>query len=223
MENSRIKWIGFDLDGTLVNTAGDIAHAVNNMLKRLELNSVTVGQVETWIGNGIEKTTERALTQVKAQYIDVKLATAYVIEEYNRCVTNQSRLYPNVVATLEKLKILGLKLALVTNKDKQHTLAITRHLNIYHYFDSIVCSNDDTGHKKPHPEPLLAALRTMDVTIDEGCYVGDSINDVKTARNAGCKVITVDYGYNHGVPIALAEPDRIIGDLAELQSIFRAG
>lgn len=223
MENNRITWIGFDLDGTLVNTATDITQAVNNMLKRLELDSVTVDQVETWIGNGIEKTTERALAQVKAQYIDVKLATTYVVEEYNQCVKNQPQLYPNVVATLEKLKNLGIKLALVTNKDKQHTLAITRHLNIYHYFDSVVCSEDDTGYKKPHPEPLLTALRTMGVTIDEGCYVGDSINDVKTARSAGCKVITVDYGYNHGVSIALAEPDRIIGDLAELQSMFSAG
>lgn len=214
-----LKWIGFDLDGTLVHTAIDIHSALNTMLAFYKQTAVKLSDVETWIGNGIDKVTERALLKVNAHSVDLNDAINHVNIIYNQCVANQSTLYSNALDTLSILKDHGLKLLLVTNKNEQHTHSLINTLNIAHFFDTVVCG-DSLPQRKPDPAMLLSAINKLDLKIDEGIYIGDSINDIATARNSGCPVICVDYGYNHGNQIAESRPDKVISDLKQVIEVI---
>ena len=216
-----LTWVGFDLDGTLVNTAADICAAINTTLEHYQVGQVTVDDVQTWIGNGIDKATERALAKVGATHIDVSAAAAKVSAAYNQCVTDSSTLYVDAKATLQALQRQGLKLLLVTNKNESHTHALVNALGVADYFDAIVCG-DTLPQRKPDPAMLFSALNNLSLDISEGVYVGDSKNDVATARNAGCPVICVNYGYNHGLDIADANPDKIITRLGEVETLLAA-
>ncbi|MEJ6476796.1 phosphoglycolate phosphatase [Pseudoalteromonas piscicida] len=213
-------WVGFDLDGTLVSTAEDIAYALNATLQHYNLATIEVGLVKTWIGNGTAKLTERALDFHQNKTVDRSEATRLLECIYDDSVTRSSCLFPNAKTTLEALQKQGIKLALVTNKNTSHTHKLLAHLEIEACFDTIVCA-DSLARKKPDPLPLFTAVKTLGCEIQDGFYVGDSINDVTTARNAGCKVIAVDYGYNHGDPISQSKPDAIISDLNDVLNLCR--
>lgn len=212
-------WVGFDLDGTLVSTAEDIAYALNTTLNHYYLPDIELALVKTWIGNGTTKLTERALDFHNNTNIDRAEATRLLETIYDDCVTRSSSLFSNAKTTLQSLRQQKIKLALVTNKNTSHTYKLLEHLEIKTMFDTIVCA-DTLKKKKPDPLPLYTSVNIMNCKVQDGFYVGDSINDVATARNAGCKVVTVDYGYNHGNPISRSEPDAIISDLSEVLALF---
>ncbi len=210
------NWL-FDLDGTLVHTAPDIARALNRLLATQGLAAVDVAQVTHWVGTGARELIRTALAAQGriANHDELQaLLAAYAADcEANPVV--DARLYDGADEVLRTLVARGDRLAIVTNKLSAVAQAVLLHFRLDDCFETLVGA-DDVPIGKPDPAPLLEACRRLGVVPADCVMVGDSRNDVHAARAAGVPVIAVDYGYNHGEPIANAQPDRLVASLTAL-------
>lgn len=207
-----------DLDGTLINTAPDLADCVNIMLERMGRDPWPLDKVSGWIGNGVSRLVKRALTDSmdgEPDSDDYEKGYALFLEAYGENVSAKSRPYDGVVAGLEKLKDMGFRLACVTNKAESFTLPLLADLELDEYFELVV-SGDSLPRKKPDPLPLTHACEYFGITPDQGILVGDSANDVKAAIAAGMPVICVNYGYNQGVDLTTLQTQGVIDSLEKL-------
>lgn len=201
-----------DLDGTLVDSLPDIACATNAMRAELGLPALSVSQIASYVGKGVDVLVHRALTETMDD-----LASTDAFERgkqsfnrhYSQVNGNESRVYPGVQQALEELRRKGFPLACVTNKPRSFTLQLLERTNLKAAFAAIV-SGDDTQQKKPHGEPMLHACRLLGVAASDATVIGDSENDVLSARAAGCHVIVVETGYNEGKPVADMNADAIV-------------
>lgn len=214
--------IMFDLDGTLVETAPEIADAVNDTLRRFDLPEVTQQQVNDWIGHGTRELLIQALAfsgnNMAATVRHSKSLTLIAGEfdrYYKRRCGSRSRLYPQVRETLVALRERGVKLAVVTNKESRYTATVLDAHQLTPLFDQIV-SGDTLPTKKPDPAGIHSCLTAFGVPRARALFVGDSSIDVATARNAGLAVWALPYGYNMGQPIQACTPDRVIADCSAL-------
>ena len=215
----------FDLDGTLVETAPEIADAVNDTLGHFGWPPVSQSQVNGWIGHGTRELLILALAHLNgesaAQVRDsARLQQALPVFDHHyqaRCGT-RSRLYPHVLATLTHLREHGLRLAVVTNKEGRYTDTVLAAHRLRDHFDTII-SGDTYPTKKPNPSAVLDVLAQWQIPPAQALFVGDSSIDAATARNAGMPVWLLPYGYNMGEPVAACRPDRVVKDFAELQEI----
>jgi len=212
----------FDLDGTLIETAPEIADAVNDTLQQFELPPVTQQQINDWIGHGTRELLIQALAYT-GQTTDeaVRQADNFSLIEHEfgkhyeaRCGT-RSHLYPQVRETLHALRAAGVKLAVVTNKEGRYTQVVLDAHQLTPLFDRVVCG-DTLPVKKPNPAAIADALQRFGVARERALFVGDSSIDVATARNAGIAVWALPYGYNMGQPIESCNPDRVIPDFSAL-------
>ena len=222
MALKKPEMVLIDVDGTLVDSVPDLAYCVDEMMKALDLPVRGEERVREWVGNGVERLVERALTDDLDGHPDEALkAKAYPIflDLYaeNTCV--RSCLYPGVREGLDYLKAAGYKLGCVTNKAEAFTLPLLKQLGLYDEF-AIVISGDTLAKKKPDPLPLLHAAEFFDVSPQQSMMLGDSVSDVKAARAAGFQITCLTYGYNHGDNIADANPDGLIDSMAELESLL---
>ena len=218
-----VKMVMIDLDGTLINTAPDLASSVNAMLEKMGRPGHPLGLVTTWIGNGVSRLVKRALTgDMDAEPDETLFNEALEIfqEEYGKCVSNESRPYPGVVDGLKALQGAGFSLVCITNKAARFTLPLLRDLQLDTYFE-LVLSGDSLPKHKPDPLPLLHACAHFAISPDHGVLVGDSINDTKAARAAGMPVICVPYGYNRGQDVSEFQPDAVVQSLTELTECFK--
>ena len=207
-----------DLDGTLINTAPDLADCVNIMLQRMGRDTWPLDKVSGWIGNGGSRLVKRALTDSmdgEPDSVDYEKGYALFLEAYGENVSAKSRPYVGVVAGLEKLKDMGFRLACVTNKAAAFTLPLLADLELDGYFELVV-SGDSLPRKKPDPLPLTHACDFFGITPDQGILIGDSANDVKAAIAAGMPVICVNYGYNQGVDLTTLQTQGVIDSLDKL-------
>jgi len=212
------KMVLIDLDGTLVDSAPDLAFCVDETLKRLGLPPQGVERVRDWVGNGVEKLMRRALTGDLNGEPDAALlqrAMPVFLDLYDHNIAARSRLFPGVLEGMAGLKAQGIQLGCVTNKIARFTEPLLRRLGVRDEF-GVVVSGDTLAQKKPHPAPLLYAARFFNVAPQESLMVGDSVHDVEAARAAGFQVACVSYGYNHGEDIRAAHPDAVIDSLVEL-------
>ncbi|CAN5303652.1 phosphoglycolate phosphatase [soil metagenome] len=214
--------IMFDLDGTLVETAPEIADAVNDTLRRFDLPEVTQQQVNDWIGHGTRELLVQALAfsgnNMAATVRHSKSLTLIAGEfdrHYQRRCGSRSRLYPQVRETLIALRERGVKLAVVTNKESRYTDTVLGVHQLTPLFDQIV-SGDTLSTKKPDPAGIQSCLTAFGVPCERALFVGDSSIDVATARHAGVAVWALPYGYNMGQPIEACAPDRVIADCSAL-------
>ena len=211
-----------DLDGTLVDTAPDLAFCVDRVMESFQRPPVGVGRVRTWIGNGVEALLERALTdrlEGEADSATLRIACQRFEALYAEHVSVLSRTYPGVTQGLDYLRSNGVALGCVTNKPERHTRSLLARQQLLEVF-SVVVGGDSLPQRKPDPLPLQHALAVLDVTPDRAVFIGDSVNDVRAARAAAVTVICVSYGYNHGRGIHEAGPDHIIDSLADLARLF---
>lgn len=214
--------IFFDLDGTLVETAPEIADAVNDTLAQNAIAPVELEQVRTWIGHGTQFLLQQALSHAWAIPMpDVlthpdwaDLSESFKVHYKLRCGT-RSHLYPCVMATLQALRAQGKKLVVVTNKETAFTEVVLDVHGLTTYFDRIY-AGDTLPTKKPNPAALLACLQSWNIPAERALFVGDSSIDAQTAKAAGIAVWLLPYGYNMGEPLASAQPDRIIEDFSAL-------
>lgn len=219
---SAIDLAMFDLDGTLVATAGEIGDAVNDTLVRFELPAVSQVQVERWIGHGTRELLIQALASAGKTGVDVvrassalPLIAAEFDRHYQRRCGTRSQLYPQVRETLTALRERGVKLAVVTNKESRYTATVMDAHRLAPLFDRVV-SGDTLPTKKPDPAGIHSCLAQFQVPPERALFVGDSSIDVATARHAGVRVWALPYGYNMGEPITACEPDRVIPDISTL-------
>jgi len=207
-----------DLDGTLINTAPDLADSVNIMLGRMGRDAWPLDKVSGWIGNGVSRLVKRALTDSmdgEPDSDDYEKGYALFLEAYGENVSAKSRPYDGVVAGLGKLKSAGFRLACVTNKAESFTLPLLADLKLDSYFE-LVLSGDSLPRKKPDPLPLTHACEHFGITPQQGILIGDSANDVKAAMAAGMPVICVNYGYNQGVDLTTLQTQGVIDSLDNL-------
>lgn len=212
----------FDLDGTLVETAPEIADAVNDTLRRFDLPEVTQQQVSDWIGHGTRELLIQALAfsggvdgaTVRASDTLPMIAAEFDLNYQRRCGT-RSRLYPQVRETLIALRERGVKLAVVTNKEGRYTATVLAAHQLAPMLDRVI-SGDTLPTKKPDPAGIESCIKAFGVPPHRVLFVGDSSIDVATARNAGIDVWALPYGYNRGQPIEASAPDRVIADCSEL-------
>jgi phosphoglycolate phosphatase len=212
-----VKMVMIDLDGTLIDSAPDLAASANRMLQALGMPTYEQAQVAQWIGNGVSRLVKRALTGEMNAEPDAGLyerGYAVFLEAYAELVSDQSRPYPGVVGGLEKLQAAGFQLACITNKAEAFTLPLLKDLGLDKYFKLII-SGDTLAKKKPDPLPLLHACEHFGITPDHGVLIGDSVNDTQAARNAGMPVILVPYGYNRGQDVRELEPEAVIPSLEQ--------
>jgi len=208
-----IRAVLFDLDGTLADTAGEIALALDQAFAGLRLPALPEAEVRELIGRGIASLVERALQRLGVD-ADVAMAIARFEAAYERTVGTAAALYPGVGAGLERLAAAGLPLGIVTNKSRAFTVRLLDSLAIGHRFAVVVCG-DDGWPKKPAADMLLGACAGLGTAPAATLLLGDSANDVLAARAAGCPVWCVPYGYNEGRPVESLAADRIVADVAE--------
>jgi len=206
-----------DLDGTLLDTAPDLAAAVNAMLAELGRTELPAQTVAAYVGKGADVLVHRALSGALDGRIDdaqFSRAKDAFYRHYRRVNGDAAQVYPGITVALDAMRARGLKLACVTNKPREFTLALLERASLTPFFDAVV-SGDDATHKKPHAAPLLEACRLMAVDIADAVMIGDSENDLLAARAAGCPAILVEGGYNEGRPVAELAADAIVPSLAE--------
>lgn len=214
----------FDLDGTLVDSAPDLAVAVDAALAELGRSPAGEGRVREWIGDGAQLLVKRALTgsldgEPPAELFE-RVYPCF-LAHYRRHLSDRSRLYPGVAAALADLRRQGLALGVVSNKPQRFIGPLLAALGIERDF-AVVVGGDTLAQRKPHPAPLLFAARQLGVAPAQTLMAGDSRNDVQAARQACMRVVCVPYGYNHGEDIRLAAPDAVVEDLRELAALLRS-
>jgi len=215
----------FDLDGTLVDSARDLACAADDTLAALGQAPIGEPAVRRFVGDGVERLVHRCLTgrlDGEAEPALAARALALFGERYAHHNARHSALYEGARQGLDALRARGTALGCVTNKPARFTEPLLVHMGIRGHFE-VVVSGDTTGHRKPHPEPLLHAARALGADPARCLLVGDSDNDVRAARSAGMPVVCVSYGYNQGRDVAASAPDAVIASLAELDALLAAG
>jgi phosphoglycolate phosphatase len=205
--------VTFDLDGTLLDTIADLAEACRLMLDEVGAPPRSQAEVHSFVGKGMAVLVERCLTHDQPPSAE-RLYEA--IESFKRHYSTVNgkfcQIYEGVLEGLDAWKASGLKMGVVTNKPAVFTEALIEHMGLSGYFD-IVVSGDTTAHKKPHPEPILHACRLLSVPPGRNLHIGDSENDILSARAAGSPTFCVPYGYNEGKPVDSADCDALVSDL----------
>ncbi len=220
------KAILFDLDGTLVDSAPDLALAVNHMLGSLERETFSADTIRSWVGNGAQTLVKRSLSgsSVINEEIDPELfakALDIFLDFYAKNLCVDTVAYPNVPATLSGLKAQGYRLALVTNKPFGFIQPLLEGLALADHFE-LCLGGDSLPARKPDPLPLLHACERLGVDASECVMIGDSKNDILAADAANMQSIGVSYGYNYGEEITLYRPDRVVHDFAEIMALMEA-
>lgn len=221
-----IRGILFDLDGTLLDTAADIARALNRSLAECGLEPLPVAQVARMIGRGSPMLIERALAfgghslpdADKAALLDRFFHFYGELEENDE---SDAEPYPGAVEALRTLHEARLKLAVVTNKQWRFADGLLKRLDLRRYVE-VVVGGDTCERRKPDPQPLLHACTTLKLSAAEVLMVGDSINDVTAARAAHIPVICVPYGYNEGQDPRTLDCDALVDTLALLPGLLWA-
>ena len=219
---SHFKLIGFDLDGTLVDSLPDLALSVNQAFAEIGLPQAPEELVLTWIGNGADVLISRAIAWSGATLDDeqVKQLKRRFGFYYGENICNKSRLFPHVKETLEKLKAQGYIVAVVTNKPTKHVQPVLAAFGIDHLFSELL-GGQSLPAIKPHPAPLYYLCGKFGIYPKQLLFVGDSKNDILAAHNAGCAVIGLTYGYNYNIPIRESNPDWVFDDFADILTVIK--
>lgn len=215
------EFVGFDLDGTLVDSAPDLAWCIDRTMPRFGVPPRGEALVRDWVGDGVQRLVERALTGEPDARADPELlreACAVFLELYSEHGRDRSRVYPGVRGGLAAMRNHGATLACITNKPRKPAVDLLAHLGLLDAF-ALVLGGDSLPRRKPDPLPLRHAGSVLGAAVERSVFVGDSAGDVAAARAAGMRVACVRYGYNHGRDISEAAPDAIVDSLEELAGL----
>ena len=213
--------IVWDLDGTLVDSAPDLASALNIVLDKRGFFSHSIDVVRTMIGNGVPKLVERGFNAVGMRLDAAQLEelVEMFMQEYVACATEQTRPYPMVAEVLDQIRDMNIPMGVCTNKPEAISRQILDGLGLSGYFSSVIGGDTTTG-RKPDPLPLLTCLKELVSTPQLSLMIGDSAVDVNAARAAGVGVCVVPWGYRP-VPAEDLGADFVLSDLARLPGMIR--
>jgi len=204
-----------DLDGTMVDTVGDFVVALSAVLAEFGLPGVDRAFVALTVGKGSEHLIRSTLAHAGADAGLYDAAMARYQHHYRTINGRYSTVYPGVVEGLDRMSAQGLKLACLTNKPTAFALALLQDKGLAGYF-SRVFGGDAFERRKPDPLPLLKTCEALASLPANTLMIGDSSNDAQAARAAGCPVVLVSYGYNHGQPVRAVDADAMIDRLDQL-------
>jgi len=209
-----IRAVILDLDGTLLDTAGEITDAMDRTLDELGLPRVPAAEITAMIGRGVPKLVERVIARVGAAGIEPTAMIERFEAHYAQTVGTSAPLFDGVFPGLMRLYQAGIQLAVVTNKPRFFTQRLLDRAEVARFFRAVV-AGDDGVPRKPAGDMLQAACRAMGTVPRETLMLGDSDNDVAAARAAGCTVWCVPYGYNEGRGAETLACDRIVATVEE--------
>lgn len=221
---SGIRAAIIDLDGTMVHTAPDFHVAVNRMRADLSLAPLDIETIANFVGKGTENLLRRVLgLDFAADEVEVRFVEALASYEKHYVAINgvYSTIYPGVQEGLEAMQAKGLRLACVTNKPIAFAAPLLEKNGLRQYFE-VVYGGDSLPKKKPDPYPLLKVCEDFALRPQQVVAIGDSSNDAQAARAAGCRVLNVPYGYNHGEPIQKVDSDGIVPTLLDAAHLISA-
>jgi phosphoglycolate phosphatase len=206
-----------DLDGTMLDTAPDFHHAVNRMRDELGLAPLDIDTIKHFVGKGTENLIRRVLATDfddagVARHFEQALAS--YMRHYLAINGDYTSVYPGVIDGLELLREKGVLLACVTNKPIAFAQPLLEKKGLAPFFP-LVYGGDSLPKKKPDPYPLLQVCADFSLEPRQVVAIGDSSNDAQAARAAGCRVLNVPYGYNHGEPIQNVDSDGIVPTLLD--------
>lgn len=211
-----------DLDGTLIDSVPDLDTALNGMLQDMTLPAIDESSIRMFVGRG----TPHLVKSTISVYLDELDATKSLNEaltlfyKHYRIVNGErSHMYPLVREGLVRMTEKGLKIACVTNKPSIFTEPLLAKNGIYPFFDVIYCA-DSFPKKKPDPFPMTMVCRKFHLLPRQVVAIGDSENDAKAARAAGCSLFMVPYGYNYGNPVENQQPDAVVQDLLQAMDLI---
>ena len=213
--------IVWDLDGTLVDSAPDLASALNTVLDLRGFFTLSITEVRAMIGNGVPKLVERGFNAVGVRPDPAQLdeLVALFVKEYKKCATDNTRPYPGIVEALQEIHSMNIPMGVCTNKPEAFTRQILEGLGLSSYFGSVV-GGDSTSARKPDPEPVLACLRGLVSEPASSLMIGDSVHDVHAANAAGVTVGVVPWGYR-SAPVEELGADFVLSDATKLPGMIR--
>ncbi len=206
----------FDLDGTLVDTAGDLTEALNVALAAGNAAQVSVDQVRSMIGQGARRLIERGFALSKTDHSKAELddLVRIFLDHYRANINNHSVFYPDALAMLDRLEDAGVRLAICTNKPEAMAVALMDSLGHGSRF-AMIAGGDTHPVNKPDPGHLTLTVDTIGGDPERVVMVGDSFADVEAARRAGYPCIGVSFGYTD-TPMRELGPDFVIDTLSEI-------
>jgi phosphoglycolate phosphatase len=229
---SAARWNGvpleavlFDLDGTLLDSAGDVCGALNRTLRDFDLDEVELHHVRGMIGGGAQVLVDRALRHLgrDARAVESQVLTNRFLSHYDALVrydNSDTHVYPGVVDGLRELHGQGLRLAVVTNKHQGTATRLLHRMKLAGWIEAVI-GRDNCERGKPDPQPLQLACATLHVEPHHALMVGDSANDISAARAAGIPVVCVPYGYTEGQDPRMLACDAHVKSLADLPALLR--
>jgi phosphoglycolate phosphatase len=206
-----------DLDGTMVDTLGDFAVALNRMLAELGLPGIAAAEIERMVGKGSEHLIRSVLNEVGAARSLYDEAWTLYQRHYHDVNGQYAAVFPGVVDGLTVLRRAGLRLACLTNKPAAFARTLLEKKELSGFFDRVF-GGDSFERRKPDPLPLLKTCEALGSAPHKTLVIGDSSNDAAGARAAGCPVLLVTYGYNHGEPVRSVPADGFLDSLAQVGS-----
>ena len=207
------KLIVFDLDGTLIDSRGDLTAGINHMRGHYGLKPLPLETVSGYIGNGVRLLVERSLQGAE---VDIDEAMQLNKAYYGSHLTVHTTLYDGVAEGLAQLVAAGHKLALLTNKPGEPSREILKHFALDQYFDSII-GGGDIENLKPEPDGIFQCLENAALEISKVWMVGDHYTDLAVAKNAGVKSAFVRYGFGEERGY---EPSEYFASFGELVRYF---
>lgn len=219
MRSFQVQAAIVDLDGTMVDTVGDFEVALGRMLAELGFPAVGRDFIALTVGKGSEHLLSRTLERVGAPASLYERAWARYQHHYLQINGQHSSVFPGVVEGLQLLRARGLRLACLTNKPTSFARPLLAAKGLAGYFDHAF-GGDAFARKKPDPLPLLQTCQALGTAPSATLMVGDSSNDAAAARAAGCPVVLVSYGYNHGEPVSAVDADAVIDRIDALGTML---
>lgn len=222
---AQAKALLIDLDGTLVDSAPELAIAVNEVRKAHGLPAASLQQVRDWVGEGVVVLLHNALREVGGDQPPanfIATARAGFDTAYARVLGRHSIACPGVHSGLRRLRGAGFPLACLTNKPERFARDLLVALDLLAPFD-VVVGGDSTGARKPDPGPARCAAERLGVDIGRCLVIGDSAIDVETGRNAGCPVWCLRSGYSRGQAPDELGADRVFDRFDEVVDALVGG
>jgi phosphoglycolate phosphatase len=212
----------FDLDGTLIDTAPDLADALNAVFVREGLPPIPYAEARNMIGGGARRMIELALNARghACDAAEIDRLFKHFIAHYADHIADRSQPYPGVIEAMDALAARGCRFAVCTNKLEALSRRLLDALGLAVRFAAI-CGQDTFGVQKPNPEILCRTIAAAGGTVVHAVMVGDSHNDIDAARGAGIPVVAVDFGYTE-TPVTALGPDRIISHFKDLPAAIEA-
>lgn len=215
----RIRAVLFDLDGTLVDSAPDLAGTGNDMRTARGLAPLPYEAFRPMVGAGARGMLGIAL-QVTPEDQDFLPLRDEFLSRYESRMSHETRVFDAMHPVLTRLQARGVPWGIVTNKAERFTLPLVRTLSLHEHAAAIV-GGDTTPHSKPHPAPLLEAARRIGVAPEVCVYVGDDLRDVQAGRAAGMATVAAAWGYlGLGEPVSAWGADHVIESPGELLNLL---